>query len=256
MMADGRRVRVADDVEELAVAAAELVVATLGRALRRRGIARWVLAGGTTPTALYRLLGTRHRDSLDWSRVRFFWGDERAVPPDHEDSNYGSARALLLSPLGVAAHQISRIRGEVSAIAAAGEYDLSVARALVAGDWDLLLLGLGADGHTASLFPPASRHLSPDGWAIATEAPSSPRERVSLSLRALNRSRQVLFLVAGRDKAEAVRRVLAADIDLPASLVSPAGDRVEWYLDRAAASEVRGLEPSAAVQSDALESPR
>jgi 6-phosphogluconolactonase len=221
-------------------AAAGIVIATLAAAVRRRGRARWVLAGGTTPNALYRRLAACHAAALDWGSVDFYWGDERCVPPDDSQSNFAGAAAALLRPLGVGAAAVHRIGGELEAEAAAAAYDATVCRALASGPWDLVLLGVGADGHTASLFPPwpPAGGMAQDAagpWAVTATAPVAPRERVTLTLGALCRTRRVLFLATGAAKAGAVGRVLAGDLALPATHVRPAAGRVTWCLDCAAA---------------------
>jgi len=242
---------VAESESDLHGAAAAAVVAILGQAIAQRRRARWVLAGGSTPLGLYRALASRHRRALDWSRVEFFWGDERAVPRDHPESNYGAALRSLLAPLAIARLRMFPIRGGAGAAAAARDYDAVVARALAADDdaWDLVLLGLGTDGHTASLFPAAEAKARAPSWAVDTLAPEPPRQRVSLTLRALNRSREVLFLAAGEAKAPAVAGVLAGDPALPASWVRPAAGAVSWYLDTAAAG------PAAARAASRIQSP-
>lgn len=222
----------------LFAAAADAVVDALAEAIDARGRARWVLAGGGTPTGLYRELADRRGESLDWSRVDFFWGDERAVPPDHEESNYRSAFASLLAPLAIERRKIHRIRGELGAEKAARQYDLVVSDVLTNGAWDLVLLGLGADGHTASIFPPLGAAVLTRAWALPAVAPASPRARVSLSLRALSRTGRVFFLVAGAEKAAAVARALDGDRTLPAAHVTSSSGEVCWYLDGAA----RGME--------------
>lgn len=218
--------------------ATELTINALRQGLEESGRARWVLAGGGTPLPLYRELAAQHRETLDWSKVDFFWGDERSVPPDDTASNFGSAASTLLAPLSIEAAQIHRIEGEVAPEVAAARYGRVVARALSAGDWDLVLLGIGADGHTASLFPP----IPSDGRSplvAATEAPTPPHERVSLTPRALNRAHEVVFLAAGAGKAAAVRRAREGDPTLPAAQIRPRG-RLAWCLAPDLAAELAG----------------
>jgi 6-phosphogluconolactonase len=219
---------------QLCARAADAVVDVLGRAVEARGGARWVLAGGSTPAGLYREIARSHRGSLDWSRVDFYWGDERMVSPDHEESNYRRALATLLAPMAIERRRTHRIRGELGAEKAARHYDLVASEVLTSGSWDLVLLGLGADGHTASLFPSLGAAAGTRAWAQPAVAPSPPHARVSLSLRALNRSRHVFFLATGPEKAEAVDRALGGDRALPAAHVTCLGGEVRWYLDPAA----------------------
>jgi 6-phosphogluconolactonase len=225
--------------------AARIVVEVLNAAIAEHGQARWVLAGGGTPSALYQRLATRHAEALDWSRVAFYWGDERCVPPGDPESNFGRAEAALLRPLGASPSAVHRIAGELGARAAAAGYDATVDEVLAEGAWDLVLLGLGADGHTASLFePPATAGVvvaAAAPWAMAAFSPLAPRERVTLTVPALSRSRRVLFLVTGAAEAAAVARALGGDRLLPATHVRPVGDgRLTWCLDRPAAALVEG----------------
>ena len=228
--------------------ATELTISALRRGLEKSGRARWVLAGGGTPLPLYRELATQHRETLDWSRVDFFWGDERSVPPADGASNFGAAQAALLRPLGIAVGQIHRIEGEIAPDVAAERYERVVARALAVGDWDLVLLGIGADGHTASLFPP-NHGAGSQALVAVTEAPAEPRQRVSLTLAALNRAREVVFLVSGAAKATAVRRTREGDPRLPATQIRPRG-QLTWCLAPDLAAELAAGHPT--VQSDAV----
>ena len=228
------------DAEELATAAARRVTELVGARLEDCGRCSLVLAGGSTPIRLYRRLAEEpRRGRIDWSKVSIFWGDERAVPPDHPDSNYRQADGALLSRVPVRPEAVHRIAGERGAERAAADYELRLRRLFRPGPrFDLVLLGIGGDGHTASLFP-ATPDLSPgDRLVIATTAPVAPRERVSLTLRALNAAREVLFLARGSGKAAILRQVHAAGAgrELPAARVSPSGGTVRWMVDEAAAA--------------------
>jgi 6-phosphogluconolactonase len=225
--------------DALAAAAADRIAAALREALDARGRAALVLTGGTTPGPVYRRLAARP-DALDWARVHVFWGDERCVPPGDPESNYRLARETLLGALPIPGAQVHRMACEDAPGEAAGAYTDAL-RAYFGGDeklFDVTLLGLGADGHTASLFPDALAVDAPEGWVMPTEAPpSSPvAQRLTLTLPALNAARLVLFLVTGAAKRAALRRVLdAADAEdpLPAARVRPVGT-LAWYVDEAA----------------------
>lgn len=225
--------------EELARRAAAEIVGVLGEALERRSRASWVLAGGSTPHRLYRLLAGRPQ-ALDWRRVELYWGDERCVEPSSAASNYALAHDTLLAGLPFAAEGVHRVRGELAPSEAARHYAREVEAALAAAPFDLVLLGLGADGHVASLFPAA---LPPAGpLAVAVEVPSRPRWRVTLTPAALRRSRRLIYLVRGRDKAAAVAQALdpgrkAGQIT---DRVRPAAGETLWLLDRGAAGELAG----------------
>ena len=201
------------------------------------------LAGGSTPKALYLVLASDpYRTQMDWSKVEFFFGDERGVPPDHPDSNYRLANESLFRPAGVGSGRIHRMKGEMENLSAAAELyarDLQV----LASDFphfDLVLLGLGTDGHTASLFPHSEALQESTRWVLPiVEAPRPPRHRLTLTMPVLNAARQVIFLVSGEKKAKAVREVLqgTAPADkYPAKLVRPGPDRLLWLVDVEAAS--------------------
>ncbi len=221
-------VLVHDDAEKLAQAAAELMLEEM-----RAGRRRLLLAGGTTPSRTYELVGKQARPG-DYKGVHIFFGDERAVPPDHVESNYGMVRRAWLDPARFPPERVHRIRGEIDPDRAArlAEEDLrGVAGEPVA--LDLALLGLGTDGHTASLFP-GSRALHE---TLRLYVPARSSRRITGTYSLLNATDRVVFLVAGAGKAEAVRAALHdAPGAVPASLVQPRGGPATWLLDREAAS--------------------
>ncbi|HZU15008.1 MAG TPA: 6-phosphogluconolactonase [Candidatus Dormibacteraeota bacterium] len=214
-------VHVFDDPEGLARRAADLVAEAV-----RAGARTLVLAGGSTPRRAYQLLAT---EPLPWGRVTVLFGDERCVPPDHPESNYRMAKRELLDH--VHPGSLHRIPGELGAEAAAARYD-TIVRSLT--PLDLVLLGMGPDGHTASLFPGhAALHAA--GYAVAVhDAPKPPPERVSLTLGALREARQVVVLVAGEDKAAALARARRGEV--PAGMIPGA----RYLVDRAAVGRAVG----------------
>ena len=231
------------DEAALAHRAAGAVVAELTRALEERGRAVMALAGGSTPRDLYTELVHRPRD-LDWSQVWFVWGDERCVPPDDKASNVRMATESLLEPLEIKPSRIIAPRTRLAPAEAAHAYEITL-RGLFEDlnpCFDLILLGMGADGHTASLFPggeeldmPASRLVT------ASRAPSAPHDRVTLTLPVINRAQSVLFVVKGRSKASALQRVRAGDEALPAARVRPSSGRLLWLVeDSSVASDEEG----------------
>ena len=196
----------------------------------RRGAAI-VLTGGSTPKRAYELASELERD---WSRSRLWWGDERCVAPEHEWSNFGMARRALLDRLERRPAEVHRIEGELGAEDAASRYESDVAGA----EFDLVLLGLGPDGHVASLYPNAPGLNERARWAIAAEAKLQPFvERVTLTIPALESAPELVFLVGGEDKAEAAERAFAGPPDpgTPGSLVRSRTGRTVAILDRAAA---------------------
>lgn len=231
-------VRVVADAAELArAAAAEVLQAGAAARAQRRdfGIA---LAGGGTPRATYEELARHGRTPFRHWRV--FFGDERCVPPEHPDSNYGTARRALLEPAGIPEPRIHRMHGEAAPAAAAAQYEREIAVAFRGAPprFDLILLGLGADGHTASLFPGTSALEERQRWVRENWVEPLAAWRITMTLPLLNLARRVVFLVAGADKAPALRAVLQpnpAAPRLPAARVAPPAGQVLWLVDRAAA---------------------
>lgn len=227
------------DRAALMEAAARHVIQVGARAIERRRQFSWVLSGGSTPRALYGLLADeRMRHALDWTRVSFFWGDERCVGPAHPDSNFRMARETLLDALRLRPEQVHRLRGEDDPAQAAAAYEAELRAALpgvVGPAFDLILLGMGADGHTASLFPGSLALAETERWVVPTCAPSGAW-RLTLTLPAINAAAHVTFVVAGADKAARVHEVLTApERELPAARVRPGRGELQWMLDAKAA---------------------
>jgi 6-phosphogluconolactonase len=207
------------------------------------------LSGGSTPRALYRLLGEPpSREAIDWPRVLLFWGDERFVPADHPDSNYRLAREAFISRVPIPAgnvHPIPTESDDPQAAAAQYEETLRHFLAVPEGEWprfDLILLGLGADGHTASLFPGSPALDEHRRLVAAAHAPKLGAWRLTLTPPVLRSARHVVFLVSGSDKASVLREVLEGPCDphrLPAQLVQPEKGDLTWLADEAAASLLR-----------------
>lgn len=249
-MSSGRRIQVLDDPDQIArKAAAEFV---------RIAVAKWelglpftvALSGGSTPKRLFRLLADApYRDRVPWNRALIFWGDERTVPPDHPDSNYGAAFELLLSRVPVPEDNVHRIKGEMddpTAAALTYEAELRDAFRLAEGEFprfDLIFLGMGADGHTASLFPGTRALVERRRLAVASWVEKFATHRVTLTCPVFNKAACIIFLVSGGDKAETLRAVLHGEGDkprFPAQLIRPERGELVWYVDRAAG---RLLEP-------------
>jgi 6-phosphogluconolactonase len=224
--------RVFDDAQTLAEAAADLIVDRARYAIEERGWFNFALAGGSTPEPLYRLLTEPpYRSRIDWSRVHIFWGDERCVPPDHAKSNYRMAQESLLAHVPIPDSQIHRIIGELPPDEAAAAYRATL-RAVLGADLrlDLILLGMGVDGHTASLFPGSAALDVRNESAVAVHAPGQEIPwRVTLTPPVLNSARAVLFLVTGKDKAETLARLRSGE-PLPAGRVKSEVGEVVWML--------------------------
>jgi len=201
--------------------------------VRARGTFHLALAGGRTPVPLYRRLAVS--TVLDWSAIHLFWSDERCVAPTAPESNYLAATALLRH-VPIPPERVHRIRGELDPLTAADAYEITLRRVLGAnGRLDLILLGLGADGHTASLFPRHQALTEAERWFVPVHAPAEPPWRVTMTLPMINATRDVLFLISGPAKAPAVRAVEAGE-PLPASLVRPMSGHVTFLVDAEAAS--------------------
>jgi 6-phosphogluconolactonase len=245
------KIEISESAETMSRAAAERFVRVTTVAARARGRCAVVLSGGSTPGSVYRALAQEpHLTRVPWHRIEFFWSDERHVPPDHPDSNYRAAMEAMLSKVPVAATQIHRMRGEMAeAERAALEYEDAIS-AVVSGvpvpRFDLILLGLGTDGHTASLFPGTPALDERRRWCTANWVSALNAYRITLTLPVLNAAREIMFIVSGAEKAPIVREALrewpptSAETPaqvLPAHLIQPHNGDVWWMLDRAAAGE-------------------
>ena len=223
---------IVDDEKALAEKGAARFGEIVREAVQQRGRAFVSLTGGSTPKRMYETLASDPAQ-LPWRQVHLFWGDERAVPPDHPDSNYGMAHAALLNHVPIPPGQVHRMRGELPPEQAAREYQRELA-----GTFDLMLLGLGEDAHIASIFPGSPVLDEQEHKVAAPWAPHLKAYRITLTPRALLDARRIVMLVAGASKAPAVKAALEGPPDphrWPAQLLRAADDRVEWIIDRAAA---------------------
>jgi len=235
MAAAGTELRVFEGVGALSDAAARALVDAGKRALGERGRFTLALSGGETPKSLYRRLATKHRDDLPWGDVHLFWSDERFVPRHHPESNSGAALALLL-PLSLPEENVHAPDTTLArAEDAAARYENELSRFL---PLDAVLLGIGEDGHVASLFPGAPALEERKRLVVAVhDAPRPPPERITMTIPALDEARAIHFLVSGASKRGVLGRVLSgADPSLPASRVRPREGTVTFWADRAAAS--------------------
>jgi 6-phosphogluconolactonase len=235
--------RVWEDRGAATEALARFLTAEIQASLQRTGRCRLALSGGSTPRLLFdRLAEADLAGSVPWEGVHFYWSDERCVPPQDPSSNFAMAKESWLDHLPLKPDQIHTVDGTLPPEAAAASYAAQV------GDQplDIVLLGMGGDGHTASLFPGGPELEEEQRVAVATRSPLPPRDRISLSLLAINRARCVVFLVVGADKAAMVARVMAergAPDDpgmLPAARVRPSSGSLYWFLDRPASSSLGG----------------
>lgn len=244
-MSSSVEIRTLTTPQELFEAGAELVAHAATEAADERGRFTIALSGGSTPRNLYNLLATNARTSLPWDRMFFFFGDERHVPPTDKDSNFRMANEAMLSKAPIPEGNIFRVPAEnpdAAAVAEAYEQTLRKFFALEPGQvpvFDLILLGLGPDGHTASLFPRTEALAEKNRLVVSNWVEKFSTHRITLTLPVLNTAQCVAFLVSGTDKAAALQAVLQTDAPgekYPAKLVHPANGKLIWLVDRAAAS--------------------
>lgn len=223
-------------IEAIGRKAASIFYELSESSIASRGRFAVALSGGSTPKGFLRVLGSRYQKKVQWDRVEVFFADERLVPAGHEESNYRMVREELLSGIPARAH---RVRAELEPEDAALIYEAEIRQVFGAGlpDFDLIVLGMGEDGHTASLFP-GSRVLQETGrLAAPVYVERLKSSRITLTLPVINNARNIVFLVSGRSKARTLRRVLGGKgEDLPAARVRPAGGSLLWLVDEAAYS--------------------
>jgi 6-phosphogluconolactonase len=223
------------DPAAVARAAADRFVALSRSAIAAQGRFAVALSGGSTPRLLYEQLVTQ---PIEWPQVHVFWGDERCVPPDHPDSNYGLAQRALLSCVALPAQNVHRLKGELDPMEAAQEYAAELCAFFgTQPRFDLILLGLGRDAHTASLFPGTPALREQQRWVVAHCVDHLQADRLTLTPPVLNLAAHVIFLITGSDKAAALHSVWYDPYDpdrLPAQIVMPTAGRVSWLVDQAA----------------------
>jgi 6-phosphogluconolactonase len=238
------RVRVFQNLEDLSRTAAEAVADIINSAVRSSGRCSVALSGGDTPRELYRLLGTTFRDRVSWGDVHVFWGDERLVPADDPRRNDRMAREMLLDYVPCPASHIHPMpTSEHSPADAARDYGETMRRYFADGRprFDLVLLGLGADGHTASIFPDSPALDEPERWVCAVHVPADPPMRLTLTLPVLSEAANVFFLVSGAGKSRAFRAALDERTNprtCPAAAVRPSNGTLTWWADAEAAESV------------------
>ena len=245
-MKDFERI-VCKDIPELSAQAAAEFVRQANERSATAGRFVVALSGGSTPRALYSLLaGAEFQSQVPWDRVHFFWGDERCVPPDHPDSNYRMAFETLLSKAPVPEKNIHRLEAELAPEAAAARYEKAIRDFFSLADsawpaFDLIFLGLGDDGHTASLFPGSEALHENKRLVAAAYVEKLKTYRITLTLPVLNRAANIIFLVAGASKAAILRDVLQRESskNLPARQIDPPNGRLIWFVDQAAAARLQ-----------------
>ncbi|HET9307465.1 MAG TPA: 6-phosphogluconolactonase [Candidatus Sulfotelmatobacter sp.] len=246
-MKSAAEIRILTTPQELSEAAAGEVVRDANEAVKASGRFTIALSGGSTPKSLFNLLATNARNALPWDRMYFFWGDERHVPPTDPDSNYRMAEEVMLSKVPVPPGNVFRMAAEnPDATRVAEDYEKTLRKFFqLAADaipqFDFILLGMGPDGHTASLFPGTAALQEKSRLVVSNWVEKLKTNRLSFTLPVLNAARCVAFLVSGTDKAPVLKTVLeenASAEHYPAKLVNPSAGKLIWFLDRAAASSL------------------
>ncbi|HLO32508.1 MAG TPA: 6-phosphogluconolactonase [Anaerolineales bacterium] len=248
-------IRIFKDVEELSRAAAKLFIEQAAQSIAERDRFLVALNGGNTPTRLFQLLATNERAKVDWSMVHIFWGDERCVPPEDPGSSYGQARDILLNHIPIPDANIHRLKGELGPAEAASDYSSTLKEFASAPlQWprfDLLYLGMGEDGHTASLFPGSPVDVSEPALPVTAHYQDRPANRVTLTPLVFNSARLIAFMATGEKKAGTLAEVLSNRYNpelYPAQRIDPQDGRLIWLVDEAAASklpqELRGISRS------------
>ena len=244
MPSSHRDIHVYPSTQALLESAARHVLDHAQQAIAARDSFAIALAGGSTPKGLYAMLASPpFRNQLDWTRIRFFWGDERHVPPDHADSNYRMAHEALLRHLPISAAQVHRVPGELpDAQAAADQYEAALREQFEVSEpdvprFDLILLGMGPDGHTASLFPGTQAVHETNRLVAAPWVETLQAFRITFTPVLLNHARQVTFLICGRAKAETLHAVLEGPFQpdaLPVQVIRPRAGTLTWFVDQEA----------------------
>jgi 6-phosphogluconolactonase len=237
-------IKVFDHPEEVARAAAERFFSTAENAIKSTGRFSVALSGGSTPKRVNELIAADLRESLYWSNIHVFLGDERCVPWDHPDSNFRMARETLLTRVPIPEENIHPMRGEGDPTVNAQAYDQVLREFFGEVQWprfDLVFLRLGEDGHTASLFPGTAALNEKRAWVVANWVEKLNSFRLSLTAPAINHAKQILFLVTGSSKAKALAAVVNGPVnagELPAQLIQPVEGSCDWLVDRDAASQL------------------
>jgi 6-phosphogluconolactonase len=246
------KITVYPDKESLIGGTADFIAESAAQAIAARGRFTLALSGGNTPRPVYaRLASPEYRGRMDWSKVQIFFGDERSVPPDDPQSNYLMVKTALFDQAPLPEANIHRIRGEIAPEQAAADY-ANVLQRTFGGDaatggpppegFDLILLGMGDNGHTASLFPGLAVVTESQRWVMAQYVEVVGMWRVSMTPVVINAARQVAFLVSGANKAEMLRRVLEGPyqpVVLPSQIIKPTQGELHWLLDAPAAAQLR-----------------
>jgi len=238
-------IRIFQNTELLSRHAAEIFTEQAAQSIATRDHFLVALNGGGTPMRLFQLLATEYRDKVDWSKTHIFWGDERCVPPDDPGSSYGQARDLLLSHVPLPDSNIHRIKGELEPATASKDYALTLSRfaspPLDVPRFDLVYLGMGEDGHTASLFPGSPVEVTESTLLVTAHYQDRPANRVTLTQKVFNQAQMVVFMATGEKKAVTLAEVLSDRYNpelYPAQRIDPKNGELIWLVDEDAASKL------------------
>jgi 6-phosphogluconolactonase len=236
-----REIKVYSDSSALASATTDLIVELAQNAITENGKFTIALSGGSTPKVIYALLATpEYAKQIEWSKVHLFWGDERCVPPDSLDSNYHMTRVAMLAILPIPPENIHRMQGEIEPAQAAQDYEVILRKYFSEANpsFDLVLLGMGDDGHTASLFPGTAAVHEQKRWAVENFVEKINMWRITLTPPVINAAKVVAFVVGGESKAERLKSVLEGAYkpdNQPSQIIQPTGGKLLWLLDEPAA---------------------
>jgi 6-phosphogluconolactonase len=238
-------IRIFKDLEDLSRAAASLFIKQAAQSIAERNRFLVALNGGSTPTRLFQLLATEYQNQVEWDKVHIFWGDERCVPPEDPGSSYGQARDVVLRHVRILDANIHRVKGELGPVEASKDYALTLKKfSSPPLDWprfDLVYLGMGEDGHTASLFPGSPMDVSEPTLPVTAHYQDRPAHRVTLTPIVFNSARMVVFMATGEKKAVTLAEVLSSRYNpaqYPAQRINPKDGKLVWLVDEAAASKL------------------
>ena len=225
---------------------AEYLVELIGKSTSKKKEFYLALSGGSTPQRLFKELKKNYSESIDWQYVHIFWGDERCVSSTDPESNYGMTNKLLLSYLKIPEENIHRIKGEETpekeARRYSGEIMMNVATKNKLPKFDLIILGIGADGHTASIFPNQIELLNSENYCEVAVHPKTKQKRITITGNVINNANEVVFLVTGKEKAEVISEIINREGECnnyPSSYIQPSWGALTWHLDKAAAKRIK-----------------
>jgi len=240
-------IKISPDKNKLMQESAAYIAVLIKKSIKEKDRCTFVLSGGSTPKSLYETLASeKYRETIEWSKVYLFWGDERCVPPDHPDSNYRMVKEALIDHIDIPQRNVFRIPAEQEPGEAAREYEETIKKN-VGGSmqfpvFDIILLGIGEDGHTASLFPGTTAIDEKERWVTGVYVPQLNTHRITLTLPVINNGRDVIFLVAGESKADVVRKIInGKGLPYPAAHINPVQGKLVYLIDEAIGARITKL---------------